>query len=77
MDKTEKKRYQYITAPATVIAAFVWLAWVIVSWTTLNNRVQNLEDFKSEVNIVEIQKDLQEIKVNISWIQKMLSDMQK
>lgn len=77
MDKTEKKRYQYITAPATVVAAFVALAWLVVSWTTLNNRVQNLEDFKSEVNIVEIQKDLQEIKVNISWIQKMLSDMQK
>ena len=76
MNDTQKKRYQYITAPATVIAAFVWLIWVIVSWTTLNNRVENLEDFKAEVNIVEIHKDLQEIKVNISWIQKMLSDMQ-
>lgn len=74
MNETQKKRYQYITAPATVVAAFVWLIWMIISRTTLNNRVQNLEDFKSEVNIIEIQKDLQEIKVNISWIQKTLND---
>ena len=72
MDKTEKKRYQYITAPATVIAAFVWLAWVIVSWTTLNNRVQNLEDFKSEVNIVEIQSTLTSIQKDVEWIREQL-----
>ncbi len=74
MDKTEKKRYQYVTAPATIIAAFVWLIWVIVSRTTLNNRVQNLEDFKAEVNIVELQRDIQDIKTNVAWLTKLMTD---
>ena len=74
MDKTEKKRYQYITAPATVIAAFVALAWLVVSWTTLNNRVQHLEEFKSEVNIVELQRDIQDIKTNVAWLTKLMTD---
>lgn len=75
MDKTQKKRYEYITTPATMITALVWIIWVVVSRTTLNNRVQHLEEFKADVNIVEIQTTLKEIQVNIAWIQKTLSDM--
>lgn len=77
MNETQKKRYEYITAPATVIAAFVGLIWVIVSRVTLNNRVAQLEEFRADVNIVEIQTTLKEIQVNIAWIQKTLSDMTK
>ena len=74
MNETQKKRYQYITAPATVIAAFAALAWMIVSRTTLNNRVQNLETFRNEVNIVELQKDIQDIKTNVAWLTKLMTD---
>lgn len=77
MDKTQKKRYEYITTPATMITALIWIIWVVVSRTTLNNRVQHLEEFKADVNIVEIQTTLKEIQVNIAWIQKTLSDMTK
>ena len=74
MNETQKKRYQYITAPATVVAAFAALAWLIVSRTTLNNRVQNLETFRNEVNIVELQKDIQDIKTNVAWLTKLMTD---
>lgn len=74
MNETQKKRYQYITAPATVVAAFVWLIGMIISRTTLNNRVQNLEDFKAEVNIVELQRDIQDIKTNVAWLTKLMTD---
>lgn len=77
MDKTQKKRYEYVTTPATMITALIWIIWVVVSRTTLNNRVEHLEEFKSEVNIVELQTTLKEIQVNIAWIQKTLSDMAK
>lgn len=72
MNETQKKRYQYITAPATVVAAFAALAWMIVSRTTLNNRVQSLEDFKSEVNLVEIQSTLTAMQKDIEWIRIQL-----
>ena len=74
MNETQKKRYQYITAPATVVAAFAWLIWMIISRTTLNNRVQNLETFRNEVNIVELQKDIQDIKTNVAWLTKLMTD---
>jgi hypothetical protein len=45
---------------------------LVVSWTTLNNRVQNLEDFKSEVNIVEIQSTLTSIQKDVEWIREQL-----
>ena len=74
MNETQKKRWQYITAPATVIAAFTAFAWLIVSWTTMNNRVHALEEFKSEVNIVELQRDIQDIKTNVAWLTKLMTD---
>ncbi len=68
-----QKRLEYIKNPATIITllAFIFSLWV--SWTNLNNRVKNLEEFRSDVNIVEIQKDIQEIKVNIS---RIMNDLQ-
>lgn len=74
MNETQKKRYQYITAPATLITAIIWIIWVVVSWTTLNTRVQHLEEFKSEVNIVELQRDIQDIKTNVAWLTKLMTD---
>lgn len=68
MDKTQKKRYNYITTPATVIAAFVWLIGVIISWTTLNNRVENLETFQREVNLTELQTTLTAMQKDIEYI---------
>ena len=72
MNETQKKRYQYITAPATVIAAFTAVIWVIVSWTTMNFRIQALENFKSEVNIVEIQTTLKEIQIDLQRVKNAL-----
>ena len=77
MNETQKKRYQYITTPATIVAAFAGLIWVIISWTTMNFRVQALEEFKSEVNIVELQRDIQDIKTNVAWLTKLMTDYVK
>lgn len=64
----KKKRYEYFTNPATVVSLLVFIFWIWVTWWNLNARMNRLEEFKSEVNIVEIQKDLSEIKANVAWI---------
>lgn len=64
----KKKRYEYFTSPATVISLLVFIFWIWVTWGSLNARINRLEEFKSDVNIVEIQKDLSEIKANVAWI---------
>lgn len=68
-----QKRLEYIKNPATIITLLVFIFSLWVSWTNLNNRIKNLEEFRSDVNIVEIQKDIQEIKVNIS---RIMNDLQ-
>ena len=69
----KKKRYEYFTNPATVISLLVFIFWIGVTWGSLNARINRLEEFKSDVNIVEIQKDLSEIKANVAWI---MNDLQ-
>ena len=42
----------------------------------MNSRVNKLEEFQATVNIVEIQKDISEIKTNVAWLTKIMSDIQ-
>lgn len=71
-----QKRKEYITAPATIVALIVFVFWLWISRATMNSRVNKLEEFQSTINMVEIQKDIAEIKTNVAWLTKLMSDLQ-
>lgn len=62
------KRKEYITNPKNIIAIIVFIFWLWVAWTTLNNRINKLEEFKDTVNMVEIQATLSSIQKDIERI---------
>ena len=68
------KRKEYITNPARIIAFCGFLITVWITRWTLNYRVNKLEDFQKEVNLVEIQKTLSQIQTDLEWIKKNLSN---
>lgn len=71
-----QKRKEYLTAPATIIAMIVFIFWLWMGRATMNSRVNKLEEFQSSINMVEIQKDIAEIKTNVAWLTKLMSDLQ-
>lgn len=73
MNETTKKRYNHLTNPWVLISLLVAIFGIWVTRGSLNARINRLEEFKSEVNIVEIQKDLSEIKANVS---RIMNDLQ-
>lgn len=67
------KWIEYITNPARIVSFCVFIFSIWVAYATINSRINVLEEFKAEVNIVWIQKDIQEIKTNVAWI---MNDLQ-
>lgn len=72
MDKTNKRK-EYVTNPARIVSFIVALFWIWVTWGTLNYRVNKLEDFQKEVNLVEIQKTLTAMQKDIEYIRYNLN----
>lgn len=62
------KRKEYVTNPARIIAFCGFLITVWITRWTLNYRVNKLEDFQKEVNLVEIQSTLSQIQTDIERI---------
>lgn len=67
-DRLMQKRKEYITNPATIITIVVFVFGLWISWATLNNRVNRLEEFQQSINMVEIQSTLSSIQKDIEWI---------
>ena len=61
--------------PATVWKLVLFVFWLGVTWSSLNYRIQRLEEFQSTVDIVEIQTTLKEISTDLSWIKSELSKL--
>ena len=73
MNETTKKRYQHITNPWVVVSILIALFWVGVTWGTLNFRVNKLEQFQQEVNLVELQKTLTAMQKDIEYIRLQMN----
>ena len=67
------KRKEYITNPARIVSFCVFIFWIGVTYATMNWRIKVLEETMQTFDYVAIQRDLAEIKVNISWI---MNDLQ-
>lgn len=70
-----QKRWQYIINPATVVSIIVAVFWFGIVWWTLNYRVNQLEEFKAEVNLTELQSTLTQIQVDLQWVKNTLEKM--
>ena len=70
----QKKRYEYITNPATIISFIVAVFGFWITRATLNNRLNNLEEFQSTVNMIEIQTTLSSIQKDIERIKMTLNN---
>lgn len=57
-----------LNQPATIWKIVIFVFWLWVTWSSLNYRISNLEEFQKSVDIVEIQTTLAEIKSDITWI---------
>lgn len=59
---------EWLNQPATIWKIVIFIFWLWVTWSSLNYRISNLEEFQKSVDIVEIQTTLAEIKSDITWI---------
>lgn len=66
--KKMNKIKEYLTNPATRIALWMFVFWLWWAYATLNDRINKLEEFKSSVNMVEIQSTLTAMQKDIEWI---------
>lgn len=62
------KRKEYITNPARICSFIVFIFWLWVAYATLTNRIERLENFQKEINLVEIQSTLSQIQTDIERI---------
>lgn len=67
MEKTNKRK-EYITNPARIVSFCVFIFGLWVSYATLLNRIQKLEDFDKSVDMVKIESTLSQIQTDIEWI---------
>ena len=76
-DLLKKLKYmvERLKQPATIWKLVLFVFWLGVTWSSLNFRIQRLEEFQSTVDIVEIQTTLKEISTDLSWIKSELSKL--
>lgn len=61
--------------PATIWKVVIFIFWLWVTWSSLNYRIQRLEEFQSTVDIMEIQTTLKEISVDLNRIKSEISKL--
>ena len=61
---------EYITNPWTIVSLLVFTFWLGWTYISINSRLNALEEFQHTINIVEIQKTLSQIQVDVSRIKK-------
>ena len=72
---TKRHMVERLKQPSTIWKLVLFVFWLGVTWSSLNYRIQRLEEFQSTVDIVEIQTTLKEISTDLSWIKSELSKL--
>lgn len=54
--------------PTTIRSIIVFVFSIGMTYATLNNRIEQLEQFQREVDIVELQKSIVSIQKDVEWI---------
>lgn len=72
MNDTTKKWYNHLTNPGVIISLLVTIFSIWITRWTLSYRVNKLEQFQQEVNLVELQKTLTAMQKDIEYIRLSL-----
>jgi len=64
-----KKIIDYFSNPAVRISFLVFVFWLGITYATFDNRITNMEEWKSELDLASIQTQLSNIQTNIAQIQ--------
>ena len=75
LHRTKRYMVERLKQPSTIWKLVLFVFWLGVTWSSLNYRIQRLEEFKSTVDIMEIQTTLKEISTDLSWIKSELSKL--
>ena len=75
LHRTKRYMVERLKQPSTIWKLVLFVFWLGVTWSSLNYRIQRLEEFQSTVDIVEIQTTLKEISTDLSWIKSELSKL--
>lgn len=67
-----EKIKDYLSNPATRISFIVFIFGLGAVWWTLNNRIQQIEKFQAETDMVKIQATLSQIQTDIERIKYQL-----
>ena len=63
-----EKIKEYLLNPTVRISFIVFIFWLWVSYSTLNNRISALEKAQAELDVAYIQTTLAQIQTDIQWI---------
>ena len=75
LHRTKRYMVERLKQPSTIWKLVLFVFWLGVTWSSLNYRVQRLEEFKSTVDIMEIQTTLKEISVDLNRIKSEISKL--
>lgn len=75
LHETKRHMVERLKQPSTIWKLVLFIFWLGVTWSSLNYRIQRLEEFQSTVDIVGIQTTLKEISTDLSWIKSELSKL--
>lgn len=73
MEKQTNKRKEYVTNPARIVSFIVFIFWLWVTYATITNRIQKLEEFDKSIDMVKIESTLSQIQTDIERIKLNLS----
>lgn len=60
---------EYLSNPAVRFSFFAFVFWLGITYATFDNRISNIEQWKSELDLASIQTQLSNIQTNIAQIQ--------
>lgn len=66
-----------IITPDLAISLISLAFGIWVTWSKLNSRIEELEEFKKEANITDLNTKIAQIMTDIEWIKNTLSSKKK
>lgn len=65
--------YNYITDPWTLVSFVIFVFWLWATWSSLNNRIKELEKKTDEIDVTKIETKLAEIQTDLQRIKEELN----
>lgn len=64
----KEKMKEWLSQPWTIWKIIVFIFWLGAIWSSLNYRINALEEFQKEVDVLDLQKSIVAIQKDVEWI---------